>query len=106
MTQSVVVQGELPPSAGTGVAAEPCHLVAFLMHSSLFLAAGCSRTVREPDRLLLLGPGAQGACRGQPGTRPLLPVTGPASRGHLRFGVGGGVLWILLQALADLELAV
>lgn len=43
------------------------------MSFSLFPAAGRSRAVREPDRLLLLGPGAEGARRGQPGTPPARP---------------------------------
>lgn len=92
MTQSVVVQGELPQPRGR-VVPEPGHLLTFLMLFSLSLAAGCSRTVREPDRLLLLGPGAQGARRGQPGTRPHLPVTRACQQSSLE--VWGGVLWIL-----------
>jgi hypothetical protein len=79
------------------------HLVAFLMHLSLFLATGCSRTVREPDRLLLLGPGAEGARSGQPGTRPSCLSPGPA-RVHMRFGEG--CFGSCYGALADLGLAV
>lgn len=77
------------------VAAEPSP--SYLPNALLsLLAAGCSRTVREPDRLLLLGPGAEGARRGQPGTRPDLPVAGACQQRMQRsLEVWGGVLWIL-----------
>lgn len=70
MTQSVVVQGKLRQKGEGLVGTEPRGLVFSLM--SILFSFHHSRPVRKPDWLLLLGPGVEGARRGQPGAGPAL----------------------------------
>ena len=70
MTQSVVLQGKLRREGEGPAGAAPRGLVSRLMSVPFLPLRDRSRPVRKPDRLLFLGLGAEGARRGQPGTRP------------------------------------
>lgn len=94
MTQSVVVQGKLRRREDPG-GAEPRALPAAQCPFSFLPLPDRSGPVRKPGRLLLLGLGAEGARRGQPGTgpRPEGPLTCPQAPPTEEQGVPPSLIW-------------